>query len=469
MPERSCKKSFKVIWKGREVFTKLSSFSFVISLGGKMSCKMKHLLKLRKIHKHIDGRLSEREVRLAEEHIRNCPDCAAEVESLEKMRSLLQAAGRIEVPDMYWDTYWERLGKKLPDKPSPVTLASRISVAAADLLRRPAVLGRIAIYILILAFLIYTTPERSLKVQMPSEAGEAKVSAAPLKPQEVKKSAEAIKETTPGHRRVGSGAMAGSELAKRKAKASDKPVEQAADKHNLDFAFRPPETQGATAKSEDKAAAAEPAKSPTVAETRSRLERDRQGIESELYSVDEYVAADNYFKNGEYLRAIPAYQNFIKANLDDYRALKAKYQIGEAYYQIGNYSEALSNFVALTDAEESKVTAAAKASEKRDESKGLPVSELKEELKEVRERDAKAERLETVRGMAGLGSVAQQKEALPETREGLMSRAIFRQAESYEHLGRHAEALAVYKKYMGKYPQGEYLSKAKEKIFQLER
>ncbi len=115
-----------------------------------MRCK-----KLRRTYfKYIDGRLPERKGRLVGEHIRDCPDCAAEVDSLERMRSLLRTAGEVEVSDTYWDTYWDRLEGRLPDKPSPVTWLSRISLPVAALLRRPAVLGRIAVYIILLTFLL---------------------------------------------------------------------------------------------------------------------------------------------------------------------------------------------------------------------------------------------------------------------------------------------------------------------------
>ena len=55
---------------------------------------------------------------------------------------------------------------------------------------------------------------------------------------------------------------------------------------------------------------------------------------------------------------------------------------------------------------------------------------------------------------------------LIETREVLISRATFRQAQSYEHLKKNTEALAAYGKYIEKYPKGEYISQAKEKIAQ---
>ena len=179
-------------------------------------------------------------------------------------------------------------------------------------------------------------------------------------------------------------------------------------------------------------------------------------------SEDEYVAAENYFKNGEYLQAIPAYQNFIEANVDDERALKARYQIGESYYQMGDYPLALSNFAPLTEIEQPEVTTAKIAAygvaEKKDEEEAL-------ERKAGRGITSRARRSEESRKT----EIVRDEKAAPETREELISRAIFRQAQSYEHLGSSEEALANYKKYVEKYPQGEYIPLAKEKITQMKR
>ena len=80
-----------------------------------------------------------------------------------------------------------------------------------------------------------------------------------------------------------------------------------------------------------------------------------------------------------------------------------------------------------------------------------------------------------VRGrQAGRGTVAlyydrDKDEEIPKTREELVSLAVLRQAESYEHLGNRKEALVRYKEYVEKYPKGKYLIQAKEKIAQIER
>lgn len=83
--------------------------------------------------------------------------------------------------------------------------------------------------------------------------------------------------------------------------------------------------------------------------------------------------------------------------------------------------------------------------------------------------DTEAKRSETSRGMAALGDGLQRNGDRPETPEELISRAMFRQAQSYEHLGKREEALAAYRRYVERYPQGEYLSQSKEKITQIAR
>jgi TolA-binding protein len=455
--------------------------------------------KLRRIYsKYMDGQLSQRKVRLVEEHIRDCPDCAAEVESLERMRSLLRTAGTVEKPDTYWDTYWDRLERKLPDEPSPVTLKPRISGFAAALLRQPAVLGRVVIYVLFLAFVIYTTPE-GRKVGKPEIRkardleimNDMEMPAAPSELREAEESAGAGGEAALAFR-FRSRAIARPARAEPAEKALDRPVDyDLADKAGLEPKTELPEAGGLSGRTEEVLARTAPAK-PEPAPAKS-LEAATAGLQDVLDSEDEYIAADNYFKKREYSQAITAYQNFIEANVDDDRTLKAKYQIGEAYYQIGNYSEAVSNFAAVTadarfqpgSGEEASRAfmgksphttgrADTKGLQKKGESKGVGVTQLKEaemvsKLKAEREGGLKAGRAIASRGATALDSRFQLGEALPETREELISRAIFRQAQSYEHLGKREDALAKYKEYMEKYPQGKYVSQAKEKITQIAR
>jgi tetratricopeptide (TPR) repeat protein len=404
-----------------------------------------------------------------------------------------------EVPDTYWDTYWERLEKKLPGEPSPVTLTSRMSRAIAASLRQPAVLGRVAIYIFLLVFLIYTTPHRLVKVAsrppMPareafSEFIETETDDAVSELREAGRFDEAEEEITLDRRRARGETSA---LTTPKDEVSDRPVEHAARQKGLGLRSEPSEAEEQPAITEKRFAWAKPAK-PATAPKELLAKEIQYDLLDLADSKDEYIAAENYFRNGEYTQAIPAYQNFIeaniKANVDDDRTLRAKYQIGEAYYQIGNYSEALSNFAAVVDVETSEGRALGEDGyQKKDESHVLQRSkgkyakapELKEaemvsKLKAEEERGAKSGRARATRGMKASdddfqrGEVRAGLEPAPtETREELISRAIFRQAESYEHLGKRKEALTKYEEYVERYPQGKFVSQAKEKIARITR
>ena len=137
---------------------------------------------------------------------------------------------------------------------------------------------------------------------------------------------------------------------------------------------------------------------------------------------------------------------------------------------MGNYSEALSNFAAVADADVSEKqgkkaeTSGARRVRARMEDKesaGLGAEGAKAKDQEA------SKRVRVTAGRAGY-AVRQDEEA-PDNLEKLISQAIFRLAESYEKLGKREEAIAAYRKYVGKYPQGEYLPRAKEKIAQMKR
>jgi TolA-binding protein len=448
------------------------------------------------------------------------------MDSLKEMRSLLRTAGEVKMPDTYWDTYWDRLEKKLPDEPVQVTLTSRMWRAIAVPLQQPAVLGRIAVYILLLAFLMYITPDYHrdvghrvpvefasrfpAPVQDPSELAETKAFAEPPKLHLDRKAAKAEDGIAKARSRIADDRYS---LAIPGDEAPERPLERAIERDKLEFAFKPSETAGGLAGIEEDSAyagvrgePAVPTAAPEVslqagfgksADEEALTLSKPQGVDSPLAFAEredsdlgspsagepetrlehEYITAENYFNKGEYVRAIPAYQNFItanEANFRDHRTLRAKYQIGEAYYQIGNYSEALSNFAAVTDAEAIE-TAARLAPTKvtSGEVRGAVVTELKEaeivsELKAAKKDDDKADRRERSRAR-GLGRTDQQSEVLPDTLEKLISRAIFRQAQSYEHLGKRDEALTRYREYIKRYPKGEHLSKAEEKVTQMTR
>jgi len=425
-----------------------------------MGCK-----KLRRIlPKYMDGDLSERRSALVEEHVRDCSACAAELRTLEKMRSLLRTAGEAEMSDAYWGAYWERHEKKLPDKPLSFSLRSRIWNAIIVPLRQPAAVSRIAAYIILLAFLAYMAPNhpfKSLKspqipAQMPAESAKERMDML------YSRSGEDIaKDAAPPASRQMSvmGADEDGSIL-RKNEALEGLVKSSVEKEEL--------------------AALAPAK-PGIAPEKplEELQDDNLGLAHKdlADSKDEYVAAERYFQKGEYLQAIPSYQNFIEANVHDERAFRAKYQIGESYYQVGNYSDALSNFAVLTDPTDSEEkelqdsdtdlylyygTEGKKtiiASEPRARGRfGIAAKEngAKGKIAEVRRSAAKPD----ISSSHAAGYVVTR----PETREELISRAIFRQAQSYENLGKVQEALVKYNRYVEGYPQGEYAPQAKEKI-----
>ncbi len=426
-----------------------------------MGCK-----KLRRIlPKYMDGDLSERRSALVEEHVRDCSACAAELRTLEKMRSLLRTAGEAEMPDAYWGTYWERLEKKLPDKPLPFSLSSRIWNAIAVPFRQPAAVSRIAAYIILLAFLAYMAPNHLFKsrpsLQMPARM-----------------SAESNKERMDDRTLF---SRLGEDKAKDAAPLADRGASEMGADEDGSMLRRNEILEGLAKSSVEKEelAALAPAK-PGIAAGQpleelpdDNLELGRRDLAD---SKDEYVAAERYFQKGEYLQAIPSYQNFIEANVHDERAFKAKYQIGESYYQIGNYSDALSNFAVLTDPTDSEEKElqdsdtdlyfygterekAIVASEPRARGRsGIAAKEngAKGKIAEVRRSAAKPD----ISSSHAAGYVSTR----PETREELISRAIFRQAQSYENLGKAQEALVKYNRYVEGYPQGEYVPQAKEKI-----
>jgi len=410
------------------------------------------------LFKYIDDGLSDRKAGIVKEHIRDCPDCAEEADYLGRTRSLLVAAGKMEMPDEYWDTYWSRLEKRLPDELPPRYAGKRTSSAVVAVLRQPAFLGRVAVYIFLLAFVIYMTPDHPIKpAQLPSKMAEMETYDATLGLQEGRERVDAGDGVALDNRWIRS--RRGVDAARDEASTGR--VEYAERKDKLEFGFL--HTERRTEKTEEISTHTSPAKS--VPEPKVSLGELQDGIQDVTDSEDEYVAADNYFRKGEYLQAIPAYQNFIKANVHDRRTLKATYQIGEAYYQLGNYSEALSNFVAVVDAEFEvrRDGQSTKAPE------GLDAYGAASKAEAAKESDVKAKRPGTSRGAVALSRVAQESETLPKAREDLISRAIFRLAESYEHLGKLEEALTTYKKYVEGYPQGEYLPQAKEKIAQIAR
>ncbi len=467
-----------------------------------MRCK-----KLRKIYpKYTDGELSEQERQSVEEHIRDCPDCTANVSSLGKMRSLLRTAAKIEVSDEYWDTYWDRLEKKLPDEPAQVTAVSRISGAFAELFRRPVVLGRAMVVVILLAFLVYTASDRQTKkLTMPAsvppstermEEMEMELFSAVEEGYRQNEEAAGIASKP---RQPSPPARVGDAVARPEDQTIDAPAKLAAGETDLAVRRKPSEDKELTEALEHRFSYAqpeEPVSAPTLSAKTAKVQEGLGEVDYLLGDVqDEYTVAENYFQSGDYVQAIPAYQNFITANtvakvLDD-RTLRAQYQIGEAHFQMQNYSDALSNFVVVANADKAEradtdreksydLYYGSKAELKKDE-KAKELAQSKSQLGRGLRTRARLEPQVQAHGSVvdadelrtsddqmrdhSAGLTAIRKVLAPiETREQLISRAIFRQAQSYENLKKNKEALATYRVYIEKYPQGEYISQAREKI-----
>ena len=454
-----------------------------------MRCK-----KLRKIYlKYIDDELSEQERQFVEKHIQDCPDCAGEISSLEKMRSLLQTAAKVEVSDQYWDTYWDRLERKLPAEPAQVTLASRMSDFFAEMFRRPVIIGQVTISVIFLAFLIYTASDHLTKTPSmlaPSMTGDMEAKISEDLGVASKKSEEVTREGRDLNRDY-LRTKIGDEIAKPEAELAEAPAERAAGETKLAFGtklYKDKETMTESAPKFGSAAPVKPESSPILLPKMAQTRKDSAEVDLDFDGIqNEYVLAEHHFQRGDYVQAIPAYQNFIAANtianVQDDRTLKAGYQIGEAYYQMGDYKNALSNFVAVTNADQSDSHDffGRESALKRDEkAKGI-VAQSKPQL-ERKPRARGRTQPEPRRAVVATKSITKSGDrargrnleladvsagvVLVETRAVLISRAIFRQAQSYEHLKQNKEALAAYGKYIEKYPNGEYTSQAKEKIAQ---
>ena len=400
--------------------------------------------RLRRIYfKYIDGELPGRKARRVEEHVRNCSDCAVEAKSIERIHSLLRTAGQAEAPDAYWNTYWERLEKKLPDEPSPVTLMSRISGAFASMFRQPAVLAKAAVYILFLAFLVYTTPQHLVKVaprfatsaRTPSETADIKLGDSTFEFRRGENGA-AIEEDEVLGRRVRSRVVAGAAELKQEGVLTEQAAQpDVMDKLQSDLKMGLAEAEEQpsepTKKAKEITVAAAPARAKIAA-----AEPVQHNLPAKPASEDEYTVADNYFNNRQYPQAIEAYQNFIVANAVDHRTLRAQFQIGEAYYQAGNYSDALSNFIAVTDQEKQKAFGIEAAGLREDKSTSLASSKIEagKQIEEQKKSDSGVRGRQAGRGTVALYYDREKDEEIPKTREELVSLAVLRQAESYEHL-----------------------------------
>lgn len=453
---------------------------------------------IRILPKYVDGELPDKRSALVREHIRNCPDCAAEAKALEKMRSLLRTAGAVEAPEAYWETYWDRLEKKLPDEPLPFRIRSRMWTAIAATFRQPAAVGRVAAYVILLALLVYMVAPDQIFKEAPKSGTLARLSAESAREKAFNEELKAglsddksedvvsVEVRPPAEAEVGESV--------RRGVPPEGLIEHSVVRDEILSDSEVPKTELESLEigKELAPAMAGPAK-PAIAVEEPAADSLR-GVRSDLAdedaakSKDEYVAAENYFRQGQYLQAIPAYQNFITANVQDERTFRAQYQIAESYYQAGNYSDALSNFVALTNLADSEKKQEAEAQaaaqtpgadgffyKKPEETKAVAASKPQVEAQNgaaVEESGAKVKRARAAGAEASYGALKQEvaevaKDNIPETREDLISRAIFRQAQSYENLGNVQEALNKYNEYLAGYPKGVYITQAKEKVEQI--
>jgi tetratricopeptide (TPR) repeat protein len=299
---------------------------------------------IRILPKYVDGELSEKRSALVKEHIRNCPDCAAEAKALEKMRSLLLTAGAVEAPEAYWDTYWERLEKKLPDEPLPFRMRSRMWAAIVAAFRQPAAVGRIAAYVILLALLVYmVAPDRIFK-EAPESRAFARLPAESVREKAFNEELRAglsddeVADTLSLEGRRPVEVDTGESI--RRGAPPEELIEHSVARDEISPDSELSRTELESIASGRELAPAAPAKpaiavEEPVADSARGVRRDLAD-EDAAKSKDEYVAAENYFKQGQYLQAIPAYQNFITANVNDERAFRAQYQIAESYYQAGN-------------------------------------------------------------------------------------------------------------------------------------
>ena len=62
---------------------------------------------------YLDDELTGLEVQRMEEHLRSCPDCAAELKEFRRLKEVTQNM-RVAIPDdKYWEQYWSNIYNRL--------------------------------------------------------------------------------------------------------------------------------------------------------------------------------------------------------------------------------------------------------------------------------------------------------------------------------------------------------------------
>ncbi|MCD6532044.1 zf-HC2 domain-containing protein [bacterium] len=62
---------------------------------------------------YLDGELDQKTRQMVEEHIKECPQCAAELEEMRKIREVLGKMETEKLPDIYWRTYWSNIYNRI--------------------------------------------------------------------------------------------------------------------------------------------------------------------------------------------------------------------------------------------------------------------------------------------------------------------------------------------------------------------
>jgi len=62
---------------------------------------------------YLDGELDPKTRQMVEEHIKQCPQCAAELEEMRKIREVLGKMETEKLPDIYWRTYWSNIYNRI--------------------------------------------------------------------------------------------------------------------------------------------------------------------------------------------------------------------------------------------------------------------------------------------------------------------------------------------------------------------
>lgn len=90
-----------------------------------------------KIILNLYGELSEQERTELETHIKECPECAKDLEYSEKVFQMIDEAGVENVPETDWEKNWKKIDAEIQEKPTKqkaFSLSPRWAYAAAGVL-----------------------------------------------------------------------------------------------------------------------------------------------------------------------------------------------------------------------------------------------------------------------------------------------------------------------------------------------